>query len=56
MLTTELDRYIAARLLQADLLAVDAHFSEAGFSDMAGIGCLKNAFLALDLPGYFRTI
>jgi hypothetical protein len=43
----DLDRYIAARILQADLIAVDAHFSEVGISDMKGIICLKNAFIAL---------
>lgn len=54
---TNLDRYIAARLLQADLSAVDGHFSEVGISDMDGIVCLKNAFLALaTLVDFERTV
>ena len=57
MPTTYLDRYIAARLLQADLSAVDAHFSEAGITDMAGVVCLKNAFLALaNMADFERTV
>lgn len=57
MSTTDLDRYIAARLLQADLSSIDAHFSEVGISDMAGIVCLKNAFLALaNLVDFERTV
>jgi len=57
MPTTDLDRYIAARLLQADLSAIDAHFSEVGISNMAGIVHLKNAFLALANMGDFeRTV
>ena len=57
MPTTDLERYIAARLLQADLLAVDAHLSEVGVSDMAGIVCLKNALLALaNLVDFERTV
>ena len=47
MSTTNLDRYIAARLLQADLSAIDLHFSRTGITDMAGITHLKNAFTAL---------
>lgn len=57
MSTTNLDRYIAARLLQADLSAVDGRFSEVGISDMAGIVCLKNAFLALaNMVDFERTV
>ncbi len=47
MPTTDLDRYIAARLLHADLSAIDALFNDDGIADMAGIVCLKNTFLAL---------
>lgn len=57
MPTSDLDRYIAARLLQADLSAIDTHFSEVGIPDMAGIVCLKNAFLALaNMVDFERTI
>lgn len=57
MPTTDLDRYIAARLLQADLSAIDTHFSEVGISDMAGIVCLKNAFLApANMVDFERTV
>jgi len=56
----ELYHYIAARVLLADLLAVDAHFLELGISDMKGIICLKNAFIALgnlvDFEGTIRGI
>lgn len=57
MPTTDLDRYIAARLLQADLSAIDAHFSEVGIADMAGIIHLKNALLALaNMVDFERTV
>lgn len=57
MPTTYLDRYIAARLLQADLSAINTHFSEVSISDMAGIVCLKNAFLALaNMVDFERTV
>ncbi len=57
MPTTDLDRYIAACLLQADLSAIDVHFSQLGISDMAGIVCLKNAFLALaNMVDFERTV
>ena len=57
MPTADLNRYIAARLLQADLSAIDAHFSEVGISDMGGIICLKNAFLSLaNLVDFERTV
>lgn len=57
MPNTDLDRFIAARLLQADLSAIDTHFSEVGISNMAGIVCLKNAFLALaNMVDFERTI
>ena len=57
MPTTDLDRYIAARLLQADLSAIDAHFSEVGIANMAGIVHLKNAFLALaNMVDFERTV
>ena len=57
MPTTDLDRYIAARLLQADLSVIDTHFSVVGISDMAGIVCLKNAFLALaNMVDFERTV
>ena len=57
MPTTALDRYIAARLLQADLSAIDRHFSEVGITDMAGIVHLKNAFLALaNMVDFERTV
>ena len=42
-----LKHYLAARILQADLVAVDAHFSDFGISDMKGVICLKNALITL---------
>lgn len=52
-----LNRYIAARMLQADLVAADAYFSEVGIFDMNGIMCLKNAFIAIaNLIDFERTI
>lgn len=54
---TDLDRYIAARLIRADLSVVDTHFSKAGISDMTGIICLKNAFLALsNMVDFEKTV
>lgn len=57
MLTADLDRYITARLLQADLSAIDLHFSEVGINNMAGIVHLKSAFLALaNMVDFERTV
>ncbi len=53
----QLDQYIAARLLQADLITLQMHFLDAGISDMAGVASLKNALLALtNLVDFERTI
>lgn len=57
MSTTNLQRYIAARLLQADLLALDAHFLATGLADMTGIICLKSALLTLNnLVDFEKTV
>lgn len=53
----DLDRYLAARLLQADLSIVHAHFSETGITDMGGVVRLKSAFLALaNMVDFERTV
>jgi len=44
---SDLDSLIQARILQADLKAVDERFAEIGISDMAGIIFLKGAIVAL---------
>jgi len=52
-----LNRYIAARMLQADLVAADACFSKVGIFDMNSIMCLKNAFITIaNLIDFERTI
>jgi hypothetical protein len=53
----DLNRLIQGRIYQADLVAVDKHFSEIGITDMAGIVCLKNALLALaNVCDFERTV
>lgn len=52
-----LKHYLSARILQADLVAVDAHFSEYGISDMKAVICVKNALIALaNLVDFERSI
>ncbi len=43
----DLNHYITARLLQADLISADSHFSKIGIINASGIAYLKNAFLVL---------
>jgi hypothetical protein len=53
----DLNQYIAARIVQADLIAVDTHFSKVGISDMDGIICLKSTLVAIaNLLDFERTI
>lgn len=57
MPTSNLDRYIAARLLHADLSAIDAHLSEKGISHMDGIIYIKNGLLSLaNVVDFERTV